>query len=142
MFIILASLYIYEAVIRERVQADTIARLEAELESAKNEIAYLKEHGSGKETLDAGNYTDGSYKGTAMGFGGNISVSVEVENGAIVSVDVTDHASEDDSFFEMASEIIPRIISAQTSSVDTVSGATFSSAGIRDAVASALAGAQ
>lgn len=38
----------------------------------------------------------------------------------------------------MAEDIIPKIIEAQSADVDTVSGATFSSTGIRDAVSEAL----
>ena len=38
----------------------------------------------------------------------------------------------------MAEEIIPAIIEAQSADVDTISGATFSSTGIKDAVAQAL----
>ena len=140
-FLIIASLYVYEAITRERVQADTIARLEAELQSAKNEIAYLEEHGGAGSKAGPGSYKDGTYTGSAMGFGGNISVSVTVENGNITAIDVTDHAAEDDSFDDMAAAVIPKIISAQSTDVDTVSGATFSSTGIRDAAAEALAGA-
>ncbi len=140
-FLIIASLYVYEAIMRDRVQEDTIARLEAELQSARNEIAYLEEHGGSGGSSEAGSYADGTYTGTAMGFGGNITVSVTVENGNITSIDVTDHSAEDDSFYDMAVDVIPKILSAQSADVDTISGATFSSAGIRDAVASALAGA-
>jgi len=38
----------------------------------------------------------------------------------------------------MAEDIIPKIIEAQSADVDTVSGATFSSTGIRDTVSEAL----
>ena len=38
----------------------------------------------------------------------------------------------------MAKDIIPAIIDAQSAEVDTISGATFSSTGIKNAVAQAL----
>ena len=38
----------------------------------------------------------------------------------------------------MAEDIIPKIMDAQSTEVDTISGATFSSTGIRDAVSEAL----
>lgn len=38
----------------------------------------------------------------------------------------------------MAEDIIPTIIDAQSADVDTISGATFSSTGIKNAVAQAL----
>lgn len=138
LLLILASLYVYETVLREREQADTIARLKAELDSARNEIAYIKES-DGQDAKEAGGpLVDGSYFGEGMGFGGPVAVMVEVSNGLISSIDVSEHASEDDSFFDMATGVIPRIIEAQSVSVDTVSGATFSSEGILEAVASAI----
>ena len=38
----------------------------------------------------------------------------------------------------MAEDIIPTILEAQSAEVDTISGATFSSTGIKEAVAQAL----
>ena len=49
---------------------------------------------------------------------------------------------EDGAYLTMAEDIIPKIIDAQTSEVDTISGATFSSTGIKNATAQALESAQ
>ena len=45
---------------------------------------------------------------------------------------------EDGAYLSMAEDIIPTIIDAQSADVDTISGATFSSTGIKNAVAQAL----
>ena len=63
---------------------------------------------------------------------------VTVENGTISEIEITSADDEDKAYLSMAEDIIPKIIEAQSADVDTVSGATFSSTGIRDAVSEAL----
>ena len=85
-----------------------------------------------------GKYKDGTYTGTGSGFRGNISVSVTVSGGNITAITV-DSSKDDSEFFSKAqSKIIPEIISSQSTDVDTVSGATFSSRGIIEAIKDAL----
>lgn len=90
------------------------------------------------EAVTGQNYQDGVYTGVGSGFRGDISMEVTVENGLIF--DITVISSNDDAqFFDRAkSSIISQIINTQTIDVDTVSGATFSSNGIIEAVANAL----
>ena len=45
---------------------------------------------------------------------------------------------EDGAYLSMAKDIIPKIIDAQSADVDTISGATFSSTGIKNASEQAL----
>lgn len=63
---------------------------------------------------------------------------VTVENGTISEIEITSADGEDKAYLSMAEDIIPKIIEAQSADVNTVSGATFSSTGIRDAVSEAL----
>ena len=63
---------------------------------------------------------------------------VTVENGTISEIEITSADGEDKAYLSMAEDIIPKIIEAQSADVDTVSGATISSTGIRDAVSEAL----
>ena len=63
---------------------------------------------------------------------------VTVENETISEIEITSADGEDKAYLSMAEDIIPKIIEAQSADVDTVSGATFSSTGIRDAVSEAL----
>lgn len=67
-----------------------------------------------------------------------ITVLVTVENGTISEIEITSADGEDKAYLSMAEDIIPKIIEAQSADVDTVSGATFSSTGIKDAVSEAL----
>lgn len=82
---------------------------------------------------------DGVYKGTGTGFAGDITVSVQIQDKQIVSIDIISF-SDDEAFFTRAKAVIDIIIEGQTLDVDTVSGATFSSRGIINAVKNALTG--
>lgn len=89
-------------------------------------------------TLDLSSITDGTYQGEGEGFRGTTSVSVTVENGKITDITIISY-EDDESFFVRAEDtIIREIISAQSLDVSCVSGATFSSNGILEAVADAL----
>jgi uncharacterized protein with FMN-binding domain len=86
----------------------------------------------------AGQFADGVYTGTGNGFRGATNVTVTVENGEITDITVNSY-SDDDQFFSRAENgVISSIIKSQSTDVDAVSGATFSSNGIKEAVADAL----
>ena len=87
-------------------------------------------------------YRDGIYTGSAHGFGGNITVQVTITGGSITSITVLSAAGETDAFFRQAKAVIPAILQAQSPKVDAVSGATYSSNGIKEAVNNALASAK
>ena len=89
-------------------------------------------------TAPSGGYKDGTYTGSAAGFGGNIGVSVTVKNGKITAVNVTSASGETASYLSSAKGVISKILSKQSPNVDTVSGATYSSNGIINAVKNAL----
>ncbi len=85
-----------------------------------------------------GAYQDGTYQGTAQGYRGPVSVTVTVANGNITSIQV-DSFEDDEEFFSRAeSQVIGSIMDSQSVSVAPVTGATYSSQGIMDAVANAL----
>lgn len=82
--------------------------------------------------------TDGTFTGSAQGYGGTVTTQVTIDNGYIASVEVIDHAGETPAYFSQAERLCDDIVDAQTTSVDTVSGATFSSAGILNGATQAL----
>lgn len=107
-------------------------------------------HHQGQGSLEAtesvdvasGNYADGTYEGSATGYAQDIKVNVTVSGGKISNIDIVIH-NETPGFYERAFEIVPQeIISKQSTDVDTVSGATYSSVGIINAVNDALSDAQ
>ncbi len=87
-----------------------------------------------------GDYADGVYTGSAQGYGGTITVEVTVESGQITSISIVSAPGETASFFSRAMGVIDSILTAQTWEVDAVSGATYSSGGIKAAVQNALTG--
>ena len=89
----------------------------------------------------SGQYTDGVYTGSGSGFRGTTQVQVTVSNGYITDITVLSTGDDAEFFSKAKSSVISQIISAQSVSVDTVSGATFSSNGIIEAVTDALASA-
>ncbi len=87
-------------------------------------------------------YQDGEWTGTALGYNDTITVSVTITNGSIADITILE-SSDDEPYYSWAKDEIPQsIIAAQSTEADTVSGATFSSKGIIDAVDDALQQAQ
>lgn len=85
-------------------------------------------------------YRDGVYTGTGTGFGGQMTVQVTVSGGKITDIQVL--SSKDDSpYLQNACALLQNIIASQSTNVDAVSGATYSSAGLIEAVRNALANA-
>ena len=128
----------YDQVLKDRSKDEEITKLEAQVTKLQQD----KEDAIGQEnekTVNAiGAYSDGKWEGEAKGFGGMINVLVTVENGAVSEIEITSADGEDKAYLSMAEDIIPKIMDTQSTEVDTISGATFSSIGIRDAVSEAL----
>lgn len=83
-------------------------------------------------------YKDGTYQGSGTGFGGTITVQVTVSGGKITAIDIVDASGETTSYFASAKGVIGKMLAGQTPNVDAVSGATYSSNGIIQAVQDAL----
>ena len=101
---------------------------ESESDSSSAEITAVQ---------DASAYKDGTYYGTGKGFAGNIKVKVDIAGGKISAISIVS-TKDGDSYVKSASSLLDTIVEKQSTNVDTVSGATFSSRGIIAAVRSAL----
>ena len=85
-----------------------------------------------------GNFQNGIYTGTGEGYRGKVTVTVKVADGKITELILDDYA-DDKSYMERAkNRIFQEMISRQNTDVDTVSGATYSSNGLIEAVNKAL----
>ena len=85
-----------------------------------------------------GNFQNGIYTGTGEGYRGKVTVTVKVADGKITELVLNDYA-DDKSYMERAkNRIFQEMISRQNTDVDTVSGATYSSNGLIEAVNKAL----
>ena len=129
MLAIVGILLGYNSVLDARAKEEEIARLSAQVAGNGQ-----SDSGNGGST----NYKDGTYTGEADGFGGTIQVEVKIEKSKIAEINVISAEKEDGAYLSMAKDIIPKIIDAQSADIDTISGATFSSTGIKNASEQAL----
>jgi uncharacterized protein with FMN-binding domain len=137
LLVILGLLSGYNQVTNQRQQQDQAARQAYEQQQALQRQAEMEAEAETEQKM-ASAFADGVYSGEAQGFGGIVAVDVTVENGMITDIQITSAANEDGAYLTMAQDIIPEMIEQQTTDVDTVSGATFSSTGIKNAAAAAL----
>ncbi len=89
------------------------------------------------EATENRTYNDGTYTGSALGNSGDITVQISIKDDIITSIEILNQY-EDEPYFTDACAVIEKILSENSTDVDTVSGATNSSGGIIDAVAAAL----
>lgn len=128
-----------------QTQAHTLSVVRQALDEKEQQISEMEkgqEEDSGAKdsaASESGTYKDGTYTGTAPGYAGDLTVEVKVSGGKITSIDITD-TSDDKAYLDLASGLIDDIIEKQTTDVDTVSGATYSSNGIIEATKKALSG--
>ena len=85
---------------------------------------------------------NGTFEGSGTGYGGTITVQVTLEDDTITAVSVVSAPGEDSAYLSQGENVINSIISEQSTDVDTISGATFSSTGILEAVNDALSKAE
>lgn len=121
---VVAGLAIYSSSAQAAAEADASARAE--------ELAAARTSGPGPYA------TDGTFTGSAEGYGGPVTMQVTVENGWISDVQILDASQEDAAWLDMALVLPERILEAQTTDIDVVSGATFTSTGILNGATEAL----
>ena len=92
-----------------------------------------------EEFAPASMYRDGVYIASAEGYGGPIVLQVTISDGKIADIGVVSAEGESGSYFTRARRVISAILESGTPDVDSISGATYSSVGIRNAVQGALA---
>ena len=120
-------------------------KIQAELDAEKNYSSGLLEEMQevlGTEPVtEAGNdsiYKDGTYTGDAKGYGGNIKVQVTIAGEEITDIEVLSAKDEDEAYYNTAIRIIDDMLDKQSPNVDTISSATYTSTGIKNAVIAAL----
>lgn len=89
-----------------------------------------------EEHPEAG-YKDGTYYGTGKGFGGTLNVEVTISGGKLSAIRIVD-SKDDAAYLSRASALLDTMLQTQSTNVDTISGATYSSKGLISAVRAAL----
>ncbi len=133
-----------ETIYTNRVQNQAAsASSDSSASADTSDSASTEDSSASDDAADADNvYKDGTYTGEADGYGGTIQVEVTLASDEITSINVVSAPGEDSAYLSQAESVINSIISAQSTDVDTVSGATFSSTGILNAVDDALGKAE
>ena len=94
---------------------------------------------SGANSLQGVVLRDGTFEGEASGYRPGLKVQVEVWDNTITAIQITEHNEVDSRIYDRPMQKIPQqIIDNQSLSVDVVTGATMTSAGIVNAVRDAL----
>lgn len=83
-------------------------------------------------------YKDGTYTGKGTGKEGTIELTVEVKGGQVVAITTVSHHDTPTLYASAEEAIFPHVIASQSLDADGVSGATFSSNGIKEALKDAL----
>lgn len=135
----------YNSTINTYALEEKNEKIQAELEAEKNYSSGLLAGIQGvlgtEPVSEAGNdsiYKDGTYTGDARGYGGNIKVQVVIAGGEITNIEVLSAKDEDEAYYNTAIRIIDNMLDKQTPNVDTISSATYTSTGIKNAVIAAL----
>ena len=130
----------------ENAESETIENVEMKSESvtvASEDNSNADSETISKEDSDVSNnssstLTDGVYEAEAAGYDGTVTVTVTIEGGKIT--DISGSSTESDLWYfdKCKNTVISEILEAQDTDVDAVSGATYSSNGIKNAVQKAL----
>ena len=84
------------------------------------------------------NLMPGSYVGSAEGYGGTLTLNATVgENKDLINIEVISN-QETAAYYDRGSQVIEQIIEKQSADVDAISGATYTSEAIKNAVKDAL----
>lgn len=118
--------------------AERLRKAESEKDKIKKELLQVKSKILEKDNnLPLNSLKDGEYYGQGTGYNGRIKVRATVKGGVINNLEVVEHR-EDSEYFSKAKAILNKIISSNSLNIDNVSGATYSSTGIKEAVIDAL----
>lgn len=135
LLLILALLWQYQQVATAR--AATVAERQseiAEVEAYNTSVLQAMQ----QQEEEVGGLRDGTYEGSGLGFGDTITVSVTIKDGKMTDISVLYADGEDRPYYNQALTMLDEMLSTQSAEVDTVSGATLTAEGLRDAVADAL----
>lgn len=135
LLLILAVLGRYQQV--AVVRAAAAAERQQEIREVEAYNASIQKAAQEAEEAEAG-IQDGTYEGSAFGFGDLITVSVTIKDGRITDIAVLDASGEDRPYYNQSLPLLDEMINKQSTEVDTVSGATLTSEGLIGAVADAL----
>ena len=135
LLLILGVLWQYQQV--ALVRAAAVSQRKQEIAEVEAYNASVLQAQSTAQAEQSG-YRDGTYEGSAFGFGDVIRVSVTIQNGKMTDISVLDASGEDKPYYKQALPLLDEMLAVQSAEVDTVSGATLTAEGLIGAVEDAL----
>lgn len=144
--LIIGIIFGYNQIVLYREKTEEVNSLQAKLKDASTMVKNVENKANAEQSLDNSTeensdnngYKDGTYTGHAKGFGGQVIVDVAIAGSKIDSINIVSADKEDKAYFDMAKGVIEEMMENQSADVDAISGATFSSNGIINAVKQAL----
>ena len=137
LLLILGVLWQYQGIAAARAAA--VSARQQEIAEVEAYNASVLQAGSEQEAAEEeGGLRDGTYEGSAYGFGDLITVSVTIEGGKMTNISVLNADGEDKPYYDQARSVLNEMLNTQSAEVDTVSGATLTADGLIGAVADAL----
>lgn len=120
------------------LRADAVAQRQKEIKEVEAWNASVLQAQQQAEEEKPTGPKDGTYEGSAYGFGDLITVSVTLKDGKMTDISVLSADGEDKPYYKQAVSVLTEMLNAQSTEVDTVSGATLTADGLIDAVADAM----
>lgn len=120
------------------LRADAVAQRQKEIKEVEAWNASVLQAQQEAEEEKPTGPKDGTYEGSAYGFGDLITVSVTLKDGKMTDISVLRADGEDKPYYKQAVSVLTEMLNAQSTEVDTVSGATLTADGLIDAVADAM----
>ena len=136
LLLILTMLWQYQSIALRR--ADEVTENQKQIDEVNAYNLSVRQAESAAEEEPESGFRDGTYEGSAYGFGDLITVQVTIKNGKMTDIVVLDANGEDRPYYDQSLTVLDKMLSVQSTEVDTVSGATLTSAGLIDAVADAI----
>lgn len=138
----LETSYVKKSAAQAATPASSEDEADSSTETADGDGADTADNTDTDSSDEEGAFKDGTYTGEGSGYGGTIQVEVTLADQEITDISVVSAPGEDGAYLSQAEGVIDSVISAQSTDVDTVSGATFSSTGILNAIDDALGKAE
>ncbi|MCC8139940.1 MAG: FAD-dependent oxidoreductase [Lachnospiraceae bacterium] len=114
------------------VSNDTAASASGETAATTTEVTEIA------EVAEGATYAPGTYTASAQGLNGAVTVEVTFSEDAIESVVVTDHQETEGIGSNAVDQLPDKIVETQSLGIDGVSGATYTSTAIIEAVANCV----
>jgi len=134
LLLILGVLWQYQST--ALLRAEAVAQRQKEISEVEAYNASILQ--AEQEEEEEPGIKDGTYEGTGLGFGDDITVQVTIQGRKMTDIVVLSADGEDRPYYNQALTMLDKMLSTQSADVDIVSGATLTCEGLIDAVEDAL----